>query len=79
MINSLRNKKVCKAAPIPGETRVWQYINLSKKIYMIDCPGVVYFAEGKNDVDVVLRGCVRAEKIEYPDYYINFILERAET
>jgi nuclear GTP-binding protein len=23
VINSLKKRKVCKAAPIPGETRVW--------------------------------------------------------
>ncbi len=34
--------KCCKAAPVPGETKVWQYVTLTKKIYMIDSPGVVY-------------------------------------
>ncbi len=28
-------------APIAGETKVWQYITLMKKVYLIDCPGVV--------------------------------------
>ena len=36
-----RGKKVCKTAPIAGETKVWQYITLMKKIYLIDCPGIV--------------------------------------
>ena len=30
VINTLKRKKVCKAAPVPGETRVWQYIALTK-------------------------------------------------
>ena len=34
--------QVCKAAPIPGETRVWKYITLFKRIFLIDSPGVVY-------------------------------------
>lgn len=42
MINSLKSKAVCKSAPIPGETKVWQYIALTKRVYLIDCPGVVY-------------------------------------
>lgn len=42
IINSLRSKKVCKVAPIAGETKVWQYITLMKRIFLIDCPGVVY-------------------------------------
>jgi nuclear GTP-binding protein len=35
-------KKCCKAAPIPGETKTWQYITLTRKIFLIDCPGIVY-------------------------------------
>ncbi|XP_065171697.1 nucleolar GTP-binding protein 2, partial [Atheta coriaria] len=41
VINTLRSKKVCKVAPIAGETKVWQYITLMRRIYLIDCPGVV--------------------------------------
>jgi nuclear GTP-binding protein len=32
IINTLRKKKVCTVAPIPGETKVWQYISLMKRI-----------------------------------------------
>ncbi|KAF4696789.1 nucleolar gtp-binding protein [Perkinsus olseni] len=39
VINALKRKKVCKAAPVPGETKVWQYVALTKRIYLIDCPG----------------------------------------
>ena len=42
VINSLMGKKCCKAAPVPGETKVWQYIALMKRIFLIDSPGVVY-------------------------------------
>ena len=42
VINTLRTKKVCNVAPVPGETKVWQYITLTKRIFLIDCPGVVY-------------------------------------
>ncbi len=42
VINALMGKPCCKAAPVPGETKVWQYITLTKKIFLIDCPGVVY-------------------------------------
>lgn len=76
VINSLKEKKVCKAAPIPGETKVWQYIALTKRIYLIDCPGVVHVAEGKSDINSVLRGCVRAERIDDPCYYIPEILNK---
>lgn len=42
VINALRAERVCKTAPVPGETKVWQYVTLMRKIYLIDCPGVVY-------------------------------------
>ena len=44
VINALRSKKVCNVAPIAGETKVWQYITLMKKIYLIDCPGMLLFS-----------------------------------
>jgi nuclear GTP-binding protein len=78
VINSMKEKKVCKAAPIPGETKVWQYITLTKRIYLIDCPGVVHNTEGKSDIDSVLRGCVRAERIDDPLYYIPEILNKVK-
>lgn len=49
--------KVCKVAPIPGETKVWQYITLTKKIFLIDCPGVVYQSHD-TETDIVLKGVV---------------------
>ncbi len=36
---TLRRPQVCNVAPIPGETKVWQYITLMKRIFLIDCPG----------------------------------------
>ncbi len=42
VINSLVGKQCCKAAPVPGETKVWQYITLMRRIFLIDSPGVVH-------------------------------------
>jgi nuclear GTP-binding protein len=77
IINTLKKRSVCKAAPIPGETRVWQYVTLTKRIYLIDCPGVVYEGD-QTETDKVLKGVVRAEKIEEPLEYITGILEKAK-
>jgi nuclear GTP-binding protein len=77
IINTLKKKNVCKAAPIPGETKVWQYITLTKRIYLIDCPGVVYDS-GDSDADIVLKGVVRAEKLETPSEYIGEVLKRTK-
>ena len=54
--------QVCKVAPIPGETKVWQYITLMKSIYLVDCPGTVQ-PSGNSDEDAVLKGVVRIEQL----------------
>lgn len=75
VINALMGKKSVKAAPVPGETKVWQYITLMKRIFLIDSPGVVYNV-GDDDVDTVLKGVVRAERLEEPTEIIPTILRR---
>lgn len=77
VINTLRAKAVCKVAPIPGETKVWQYIALTKRVYLIDCPGVVYDT-GDSDTDLVLKCVVRPEKLEDAHIYIQGILDKVD-
>jgi nuclear GTP-binding protein len=76
IINTLRKKRVCKTAPIAGETKVWQYITLMKRIYLIDCPGIT-MPEG-DDADIVLKGVARVENIKDPQQYIPRLLERVQ-
>jgi nuclear GTP-binding protein len=64
VINTLRGKKVCSVAPIPGETKVWQYIKLSRGVMLIDCPGVIHQSDDANDThQAVLKGVVRVERL----------------
>ncbi|XP_017777763.1 PREDICTED: nucleolar GTP-binding protein 2 [Nicrophorus vespilloides] len=77
VINTLRSKKVCKVAPIAGETKVWQYITLMKRVYLIDCPGVVY-PSAESDTEKVLKGVVRVELVNNPEDYIQHVLERVK-
>uniref|UniRef100_A0A8D2KZR6 Nucleolar GTP-binding protein 2 n=1 Tax=Varanus komodoensis TaxID=61221 RepID=A0A8D2KZR6_VARKO len=77
VINTLRSKKVCSVAPIAGETKVWQYITLMRRIFLIDCPGVVY-PSGDTETDIVLKGVVQVEKIKSPEDHIAAVLERAK-
>jgi nuclear GTP-binding protein len=77
IINTLKKQACCKAAPIPGETRVWQYVALTKRIYLIDCPGVVNDA-GNDASDRILKSVLRAEKIEEPLEHIPRILEKVK-
>ena len=77
IINSLKAKKVCSVAPIPGETKVWQYVTLMKRVFLIDCPGVVY-PSGDTEADLVLKGVVRPERLEAPAEYVPALLARTK-
>ncbi|KAI0015414.1 nucleolar GTP-binding protein 2 [Xylariomycetidae sp. FL0641] len=78
IINTLRKKKVANVAPIPGETKVWQYVTLMKRIYLIDCPGVVPPNMNDTPQDILLRGVVRVEKVENPEQYIPRLMEKVK-
>ena len=78
IINTLRKKKVCATAPIPGETKVWQYITLMKRIYLIDCPGIVPPSMTDSAEDILLRGVVRVENVENPAQYIPAVLSKCQ-
>ncbi|KAI8144477.1 NUC091 domain-containing protein [Fennellomyces sp. T-0311] len=79
IINTLKAKKVCNVAPIPGETKVWQYITLMKRIYLIDCPGVVPPNPEDDETDIILKGSVRVENVPNPEDNIPTILERVRS
>ncbi|VDM45446.1 unnamed protein product [Toxocara canis] len=101
IINTLRAKRVCKTAPIAGETKlypslsqnlfvsapiyfffcvsalnketlqVWQYVTLMRRIYMIDCPGVVY-PQGDSETQV------RVENVKDPENHVQGVLDRVK-
>ncbi|KAG5551241.1 hypothetical protein RHGRI_009610 [Rhododendron griersonianum] len=77
VINTLRTKNVCKVAPIPGETKVWQYITLTKRIFLIDCPGVVY-QNSDSETDIVLKGVVRVTNLPDASEHIGEVLKRVK-
>lgn len=77
VINTLCKKAVCKAAPLAGETKVWQYITLFNRIFLIDCPGIVQ-PSGDSETDIILKGVVRVENCKQPDEHIGEVLRRAE-
>jgi len=78
VINTLREKSVCKVAPIPGETKVWQYITLFRKIFLIDCPGVVTPSPNETEEDIVLKGVLRVENLDCPEQYIPALFKRTK-
>ncbi|PWN48009.1 NGP1NT-domain-containing protein [Violaceomyces palustris] len=78
IINTLKKKKVCNVAPIPGETKVWQYITLMRRIYLIDCPGIVPVSAHDSETGTVLKGVVRVENLETPSEHIPALLTRVK-
>merc|ERR1719499_754340 len=76
VINTIKEKAVCKVAPIPGETKVWQYVSLTNQIYLVDCPGVVYPSQDETDANRIFKGVVRVEKVQDAENYIEELLER---
>lgn len=78
VINSLRSKTVCPAAPVPGQTRVWQYVTLMKRVFLIDCPGVVPTSANDSPTETLLKGVVRVESVTQPEDYIEALLERVK-
>jgi len=65
-------------APIPGETKVWQYITLFRKVFLIDCPGVVTPTPNESEEDIVLKGVLRTENLEDPSLYIPEVFRRTK-
>lgn len=78
LINSLVGKRACTVAPVPGETKIWQYVTLTQRMYLVDCPGVVHPDRNTANVDLLLRGVIRPERIKLPSAYIPELLDRAD-
>ncbi|KKA26792.1 hypothetical protein TD95_003164 [Thielaviopsis punctulata] len=78
IINTLRAKKTCVTAPIPGSTKVWQYVSLMKRISMIDCPGIVPPSMSDTPEDILLRGVVRVENVDNPEQYLPALLAKCK-
>lgn len=53
-------------------------ITLTKRIYLIDCPGVVPPNANDSAEDILLRGVVRVEAVENPAQYIEAALKRVQ-
>ncbi len=63
LINALTGKKSALSGNVAGLTKGEQWINLTKKIKLLDTPGVI---EPKDEDELVMIGAIRYEKIENP-------------
>ena len=50
-----------------------------KRIYLIDCPGVVPPSNNDSPEDILLRGVVRVENVKNPEQYIATVLTKTKT
>ena len=49
-----------------------------KRIYLIDCPGIVPPSNNDSPEDILLRGVVRVENVENPEQYIAAVLKKTK-
>lgn len=49
-----------------------------RKIYLIDCPGIVPPSNKESETDIVLKGVVRIENISHPDMHIEALLSKVK-
>ena len=49
-----------------------------KRIYLIDCPGVVPPNTNDTEEDILLRGVVRVENVDNPEQYVEAVLKRVK-
>ncbi|XP_048475902.1 guanine nucleotide-binding protein-like 3-like protein [Rhincodon typus] len=75
LINSLKRARACSVGATPGVTKCLQEIHLDKHIKLLDCPGIV-MATSSSDVAVILRNCVKIERLVDPVEPVAAILKR---
>lgn len=49
-----------------------------RRIFLIDCPGIVPPSTQDTETDILLRGVVRVENVSNPEQYIPAVLERCK-
>lgn len=57
---------------------MWQYITLTRRIYLIDCPGIVPTSAHDSETATVLKGVVRVEALPTPSDHIPELMARVK-
>lgn len=57
---------------------MWQYITLTKRIYLIDCPGIVPASANDSHSSIVLKGVIRVEALATPSEHIPALMARVK-
>jgi nuclear GTP-binding protein len=76
LINSLSRRAAAGVAATPGFTRSMQEIEVTSRIRILDCPGVVPGAGSDITPSMVLRNAIKIELLEDPVTPVAFIVDR---
>jgi len=71
LINILKGKTAAQAAPIPGWTKGEQIVKISRKIYLIDTPGIIPM---RDPTKLVLIGAYDPNRMEDPELPAELLL-----
>lgn len=71
LINILKGKTAAQAAPIPGWTKGEQLVKISRKIYLMDTPGVIPM---RDPTKLVLIGAYDPNRMEDPELPAELLL-----
>ena len=63
-INALLGKKCLDVSPVPGQTKVWQFVKLSKNIFLIDSPGIIPEDDISETMNII-KGTMRSNRDLY--------------
>jgi len=71
LINILKGKTAAQAAPIPGWTKGEQIVKISRKIYLIDTPGIIPM---RDPTKLVLIGSYDPNRMDDPELAATILL-----
>ena len=76
VINSLSRKDAVGVASTPGFTKTLQAVQVTSRIRILDCPGVVPSSGSDITPSMVLRNSIKIELLDDPVTPVEYILEK---
>jgi nuclear GTP-binding protein len=76
VINSLSRRAAAGVAATPGYTKAMQEIEVTSRIRILDCPGVVPSSGAEITPSMVLRNSIKVELLEDPVTPVAYIIDR---
>lgn len=77
VINSISRRAAAGVGATPGFTKTMQEIEVTSRIRILDCPGVVPSTGSEITPSMVLRNSIKIELLDDPIKPVSFILDKA--